>query len=654
MNKEFIMLVYGAILIAVLLGAGQYAKRFVKDSSDFIIAGRETSSIINIMGVVAIGFAGTSITLAPGFTIQYGLVGGLMWGVLYSAAGLILYGLVFSRFARLSGAQTLPEYFEMRYSKNVRTVVAITSVLGMCGILANNIVSLTNFVGGYTGWPSWAIMGVAFLVILVFATTSGMWATNLTDFIQVAVGTIGVPVFLLMLINRFGGFDYISANWPGTNSDWINYGITGMQMPVNSFKYPSALTFILTFAAALVWGNNYYWIKLATARNEKVARNSFVYGGIYLIIIFMIPLTLIGAFTGAFMSTEFSLLGGSHDATAAYGLIAQVITPLLGSLFIMAATGASISTSSTSALGATSTASRDIYQQIVKPNASPDETLNASRWIMVIIILITWGMTFFPGGPTYLFAFANAWLTPPAVLLLLGVTWPRFNKYGAFYGVILGMLSMIILTILQLTGIFNIAQYTHMAIVGFAVTLVVSVVVSLASKSAYYSNSDWKENISKEKIEFNEQESKVLNLIGLGHIYMADITDALQIDSKYSNAIIEKLEKTGYISRKGKTWTSFYTFNLTEKGKDYVRSDVQVINEKMDDYVNDHYLKFMNVIKESDRDLGKFQKENNIGSLQMSSMISHLVRRGYVEEYGIYNRRVKLSDSGQQLLKKYS
>lgn len=187
--------IYSVIFVALLIGAGFIAKKWVSDSDDFILAGREISTPINTLGVVAIGFAGTSITLAPGFSVLYGVKGGIVWGVIYSIAGLMVYANIFSNFIRRSGAQTLPEYFETRYNGKVRGLIAVTSVIGMCGILANNIVSLSSIVSGYTGWSTTIITGAAFLVILIFATMSGMWATTITDFIQVSIGTIAVPVF---------------------------------------------------------------------------------------------------------------------------------------------------------------------------------------------------------------------------------------------------------------------------------------------------------------------------------------------------------------------------------------------------------------------------------------------------------------------------
>mgnify|MGYP000894741991 CR=1 FL=1 len=645
--------IYAIIFAALLIGSGFIAKKWVSDSDDYIIAGREVSFPINTLAVVAIGFAGTSITLAPGFSVIYGVKGGITWGVIYSICGLLLYANLFANFIRRSGAQTLPEYFETRYDGKVRGLIAITSVIGMCGILANNVVSLSSIVSGYTGWPVFAITGVAFLVILIFTTMSGMWATTITDFIQVVIGTIAVPVFLFVLMKKYGGFEYFNT-WLG--GDWINVGLTGASMPGLSMKYPSALTFIILFGTALVWGNNYYWIKMASCRNEAVARRSYTVGSIYLIVVFMIPLSLIGIYAGTTMPEVFTLAGGKIPPTAAYGVIAKVVTPLLGSLFIVGASAAALSTSSTAAMGATSTATRDIFLRMINKDVSPKTTLKASKVIMALVILVTWVMTFFPGGPTYLFAFANAWLTPPAVLLLLGALWPRFNSRGAFWGALLGMITMVVLTVTQLTNIFDIGNWTHMAIVGFLVSLIAGIVATFTDHPKYYGAPDWNIKASKDNrinVKLDDFDLKVLAMIRNGHQYLADISDGLKVDSKVSTASIEKLDQGGYIERAGLIGSKFFTFNITDKAKEVLPVPNENEARMIEDYLNPRYVRFLEMALNTPDKVGIFAKENNLASLQMSSMISHLVRRGYINEKGMFKRKVKITDKGKLMVERY-
>ena len=222
-NTVFVIMF--VVFIAILVGCGFYAKRWVSEAADYVLAGREVSTFINMMGVIAIGFAGTTVALAPGFAIQMGLKTSLAWGLIYGVCGLLLYGVLWGKFVRLNGAQTLPEFLEMRYSAKIRPVVAVTSVIGMCGILANNIVSCVSSIVGYTGWNTTMVTLIVFAVILCFTFISGLWAATITDFFQVCLGVIAVPLMLTLLANRYGGFDAIAANWFG--NDFMNVGIGG-------------------------------------------------------------------------------------------------------------------------------------------------------------------------------------------------------------------------------------------------------------------------------------------------------------------------------------------------------------------------------------------------------------------------------------------
>lgn len=455
-------------------------------------------------------------------------------------------------------------------------------------------------------------------------------------------------------MNKYGGFEFFES-WRGGN--WVNTGLAGASMPMMTFKYPSALTFAILFGTALVWGNNYYWIKMASCRNESVAKKSYNIGSIYLIVVFMIPLSLIGIYAGTVMPETFALAGGTVAHTAAYGVIAKVIPPALGSLFIVGASAAALSTASTSAMGATSTATRDIYKRIINKDASPAATLRASKVSMALIIGVTWIMTFFPGGPTYLFAFANAWLTPPAVLLLLGAFWPRFNAKGAYWGVLSGMITMIALTILELTKIFVIGQWTHMAIVGFLVSLIVGVIASLTESPNYYGKSNWDIKANKNNrvnAKLDEFDLKVLAMIRNGHQYLADISDGLSVDAKISNLSIEKLDQGGYIERAGLKGSKFFTFNTTEKANEVLPKLNETESKLLEDYLNSKYLKFIEMAKNNPEKIGLFAKEFNMGSLQMSSMISHLTRRGYIKEKGMFKRQVEITDKGSSILQKYA
>ena len=454
-----IFVVIFVIFCAFLLGAGLISKRWVKESSDFVLAGREISTPINVVGVIAIGFAGTTVTLAPGFTIQYGLLGGLGWGVIYSVCGLLIFGLLYSNFVRRSGAQTLPEFLEMRYDGHTRSVVAITSVIGMCGIMANNVVSSVDNIAAFTGWNRLAITAIIFAVIIVFTFVSGLWATTITDLFQVLIGVV---------------------------------------------------TFVLCQ---------------------------------------------------------------------------------------------------------------------------------------------------FPGGPTYLFAFANCWLVPPAILLGLGAIWPRFNGRGALWGAVCGMATMAVFTLLDLTKVFSINSYVYLATLGLVVTLVVAVIASLFGQPKYYGRPGWERvptASNRKEVKLGELEKQILEMLRIGHCYMSDLTDALGVDSKTSGAAVENLDQGGYLVRAGMSGSKFYTFTITEKGLAALPALSGKEAEMAEEFLNPLYVQLLKVVKENPEQQAEFVQKNGIKSMRMSAICSHLTRRGYVVEGGLFKRKLRIAEKGAAALQKYA
>lgn len=651
MGKEAMFLIFFVVFAGILTYAGWITRKWISDSSDFILAGREVSMLINIFGVAAIGYAGTSIALAPGFAVSFGFWGSMAWSAIYSLGGLACYGIIFSDFIRKCGAQTLPEWLEMRFSSRVRLIVTIGSIFGLTGIMANNVVSLAGVIAGYVGWPLWLAISLCFLIILAFSYFSGLWAVTLTDFIQMIIGLIAIPLFVLVLMAQFGGMDYLLKAWPGP--DMWTAGFTGKTLPIVSLSYPSVLTFIVLFAAFLVWGNTYYWLRIASCRSERVAKQSFVWAGVILVTVIYVPLALIGMYAAAVNPKLFAPVGKLPNV-AAYGVMMKDLSVMLSSFLLIGALAASISTAATAHIGATSTAVRDIYQRVFHPNATAKELLGPSKVILLLLGGLTWMLSYYPGGPIYLFAFASAWLGPPSVLIMLGMVWPRFNDTGALWGVVIGMLTMAVLTFTELTRIYSISPIMHIGVAGMIATAAPAIIGSLAGQPKYYGKSGWSlQSVGQEAVSLNDFDMKVLDLLRYGHESMSEITDALQVDSRYSNASIEKLDRGGYLKRRALWGANFYAFDITDKGMEAVEPLADKEAAMARDGLKPVYVRILACTATSPEELAAFMKREGLSSLEVSSAVGHLVRKGYIHEGGLWRRTIHVTDKGRAVLEKY-
>lgn len=642
-NSVFIIM-FAAFLL-ILLGGGLITRNWVKNSNDFLIAGREVGLVVNIFGVAAIGFAGTIITLGPGLAIMNGFWGSVGFGIIYGIIGLALYGIIFAPYIRRSGAHTLSEWLEMRFDSRTRTLVTLATILGLLGIMANNVVSMAIVTTGFTGWSLLGTLAVIFFLFLLFTYIGGFWAVTLTDFLQMCVGLIALPVLILSLVMKYGGFSFIKSEWAGTG--FMTKGIADGSLSFFSLEYPSVLTFTILYGCFLVWGNNYYWLRVSSSRNESVARNGFIIGGILLVVVPITILAFVGIYAASIFPDTFAPHGDT-DPMSAFGVVLKALPIGVAALALIGALAASISTSTTALIGASSTAVRDIYQRFIRPNATSEQLTMPSKVITLILGALVWLLTFYPGGPLYLFAFSTAWLGAPSVLVFLGMWWKRTTKTGAFYGAILGMFVTALFTILEITGIYDIGEITHIGVLGLVVTVLATVIISLLSESNYYSKEDWHKQ-SETFSSLTEEEVRTLNYIAEGYQTMAEITDLFSVDSSKTNAIIESLDKKRLITRKKYAGPGFYTFSLTEIGYNHVTVDVNQSTD-LTNYVTKEEKTLLYYLNIGPDALQQYIHDNQIESLKVSVLLSKLIRQGYLKEAGFWKREVILTSAAKNIL----
>lgn len=646
MSFNGIFIVMFSAFLLLLLGGGLMTRKWVKNSNDFLIAGREVGLIVNVFGVAAIGFAGTIITLGPGLAIMTGFWGSVGFGIIYGIGGLAIYGIVFAPYIRRSGAHTLSEWLEMRFDGRTRTLVTLATILGLLGIMANNVVSMAIVTTGFTGWSLLGTLAVIFFLFLLFTYIGGFWAVTLTDFLQMCVGLIALPVLIITLIMKYGSSSFITNEWPGSDG-FMTKGISGGSLPVFSLEYPSVLTFTILFGCFLVWGNNYYWLRVSSSRNESVARNGFIIGGILLLVIPITILAFVGIYAASIFPDTFAPYGDT-DPMSAFGVVLKALPIGVAALALIGALAASISTSTTALIGASSTAVRDLYQRFMRPNATSEQLTMPSKIITLILGGLVWLLTFYPGGPLYLFAFSTAWLGAPSVLVFLGVWWKRTTKAGAFYGAVLGMTVTALFTILEFTGVYSISEITHIGVLGLIVTVLTTVIISLVSEPNYYSKSGW--NQAAESFDtLTNDETSALNYIAEGYNTMAEITDLFSVDSSKTNVLIESLDKKLLITRKKYAGPGFYTFALTEKGYNYITTLVKQTTD-LTTYITEDERNILHHLNIGPEALQQFINESNEDSLKISVLLSKLIRQGYLKEAGLWKREVTLTPKAQKLI----
>lgn len=644
-----IALIGFAIYVGIMILLSERAMKWIASSSDYLVAGREISPWVNWFAVSAIGYAGTAITFGPMFSILFGFWGNVAWAVMYSIGGVFLYGLIFAPTLRRSGAHTLQEYFESRFDAKTRAVLSVSFLLAMFGIVANNMLSFAMTLQGFSGWSFYLCVSIGFLVVLTYTYLAGIWGVSIADFIETLVAIVIIPVMCIWLFATYGGWDFVTSNWP-----WGDPLVSGLRgsLPTWSLIYPSFLTAGLLYSIGLVWGSQHYFIRVASTRSEKAAKLSFMAAGITLFIMDGILL----AFPGFYMiATQGPGILSAVKPEAAFGYMAKLYPPILTLVTMITALSAAMSTGGDCLIAAVSSALRDFYQRWVKPKATPKELLKPSRIFTLLLGIICWVLTLYPGGVMFLFAFGTSWLCPAAIILILGFVSRRITNAGAFWGSLCGLVAGTIWTLSQfIPGVPNlVATVAHIGVISTISTLIPTLLISAFTRPKYYAQS---ESPTKYRTEhkLSEEETRILDWIRRGYNHMWEIVDLAKTDLSKINPIVEKLDMEGYIEREGKYGTKFYAFHITEKGKKAL-GPLSPEEEKLaSDMIRPIDLKILEYMETHERVIAEqLTKHTQQDVLECSISISHLIRLGYLKEVGILRRRVTITDKGKEILERH-
>lgn len=133
-NKPY-LIYYVVAYFIIMLGIGARSSKKIKDSEDFILAGRSLGPIV-LMGTLLATYTGSGTITGGGNSLAYNY--GLWSGVLFGIPGLltiiILYALAPK--IRAAGKYTISEIIEDKYGKEAKLLSSIIIILAFVGILS--------------------------------------------------------------------------------------------------------------------------------------------------------------------------------------------------------------------------------------------------------------------------------------------------------------------------------------------------------------------------------------------------------------------------------------------------------------------------------------------------------------------------------------
>ena len=219
-------LIFITVYFGLMMAIGPWAaKKMIKgSSSDFILAGRSTPTLLIVGGIVAtminsatlLGYTGSGYSL--GISAYFASVGFVIM--------ITWMGFWFIPKLRKANITTIPELFEKYLGVSHRMVSVVLVMCRDMGVTAGAIIGMATVFQLLFDIPLDVALLITLGVTLFFTITGGMWAVMVTDSIQGAFLLIGTTLLIPLGIAYIGGWDTFLNMLPSTHVDIWNAGGT--------------------------------------------------------------------------------------------------------------------------------------------------------------------------------------------------------------------------------------------------------------------------------------------------------------------------------------------------------------------------------------------------------------------------------------------
>ena len=470
MEFELLDVIVFVAYALLIIGVGLWVSRGKGDTSeDYFLASKSLpwwaigASLIaaNISAEQFIGMSGSGFALGLA-------IASYEW---MAAITLIVVGKFFLPIFIEKKLYTIPEFIEVRYSKNLKTILAIFWIclfifVNLTSVLYLGATALDTIIGSGDGAIFMeCIIGLA-LFAAAYSLYGGLSAVAWTDVVQVVLLVIGGLITTYIALehvssdgNIFTGMAEVYEQVPEKFSMILDKGeIITPNGKDAWWDLPGIAVLVggLWVANLYYWGFNQYIIqRTLAAKSLKESQRGIVLAGFLKILIPLI--TVIPGIIAFVMNSDASgMINEGVTSASFFGENGRIINdnaapwliknyiPVGVKGLILAALAAAIVSSLASMLNSTSTIfTMDIYKALINKKADDKKLVSVGRITVVVSLVIAMWIAPNLGNLGQVFQYIQEYtgVVSPGILavFLTGIFWKKTTNNAAIFGVLISI-----------------------------------------------------------------------------------------------------------------------------------------------------------------------------------------------------------------------
>ena len=430
------LIITGAYLVGMLLVGYFVGKLKIKNSEDYMVAGRRMGIFMVAFSLSANNIGGGSTTGLAGKAFgEWGL--SAIWYVLAASIAMIPLAWFAPRI-RKTMAITIPEVIDRRFGRGSSIFSAILNIIALFCLTSSQVMASGSVIYTLTGIPLNVCLLVAGTVIIIYTTLGGMIADQISDMVQFIIIFAGLAIATPIVIRGCGGWGAIASKLPGE------------QLSIDKIGWVVIIGYIFNYFCTFLSGPEMI-SRFETAKDERTAKVASLVSALMMAAMAVFP-TLLGLAALAMVDQLPGVAGGN-----AMMMVTNKFAPTLIVGFISAAIiSATMSSADSNLLCMSTMFINDIWKHTKSGRALTDrQTIFATRTCNVVFCVIAMGISLFGINIITMNTFAFAIrCAGPFAAYGLGLVMPRATRHSGQVSIITGTIGVVIWQILSGGGFY--------------------------------------------------------------------------------------------------------------------------------------------------------------------------------------------------------
>jgi solute:Na+ symporter, SSS family len=433
-----------AMYFMLMLGIGFYFLNRLKNTNDYFAGGNKIPWWTSGVSLYMTNFSAWIFSGAAGFVYSTGYFALLYLGM--GAASYYIGSQITASRWRRSRVVSPVEYTNTRF--NVTTQQLLSWVIALVFILSGGVqlAAIGRILAAPLGIDvTLIIIGVG-SIILVYTFSGGLWAVNITDFVQFVILLAVTIVVVPMSLSLVGGLPELIRNIPPITFDHVYNNVH------YDFHYLMGIFLVTTLGVAAGGAQRFY-----SVRDEKSAKRVGKLAGVLFLtfpFIFGIP-PLVARVLWPDLSTVEFFSDQFQPKDLVFIAVCMKVLPVgLIGVFFAALLAATMSALSSVYNLVSAIIARDMYRDAFNPKATEKQIFRVGRFSTILMGIIVMGFALvFVHSELGIFNIMMAFFTlfnlPTAIPIAFGLLFKFVPRWGAFasitWGLYIGILTRFLL-----------------------------------------------------------------------------------------------------------------------------------------------------------------------------------------------------------------